>query len=94
MSEVEPNMRLADSLARGPGDLLVDLAAMTFCDVGGLALLVQSATDVAGRGIGYAVAAPLAQTRRVWADCGQRCAPGAVPHPRGRGAGHDGPPSR
>ena len=33
---------LADSLARGPCDLLVDLAAMTFCDVRGLAMLVQA----------------------------------------------------
>jgi anti-anti-sigma factor len=57
---------LADSLARGPCDLLVDLAAMTFCDVRGLAMLVQAGATAAERGIGYAVAAAPRQLRRVW----------------------------
>jgi anti-anti-sigma factor len=58
---------LADSLARGPCDLLVDLAAMTFCDVRGLTMLVQGGATAAERGIGYAVAAAPGQVRRVWA---------------------------
>lgn len=58
---------LADSLARGPCDLLVDLAAMTFCDVRGLTMLVQAGATAAERGVGYAVAAAPRQARRVWA---------------------------
>ena len=57
---------LADSLARGPCDLLVDLAAMTFCDVRGLAMLVQAGSTAAERGVGYAVAAAPRQVRRIW----------------------------
>jgi anti-anti-sigma factor len=57
---------LADSLARGPCDLLVDLAAMTFCDVRGLSMLVQAGATAAERGVGYAVAAAPRQLRRVW----------------------------
>lgn len=57
---------LADSLARGPRDLIVDLAAMTFCDVRGLRLLVQTGDPAAARGIGYAVASAPAQTQRAW----------------------------
>jgi anti-anti-sigma factor len=57
---------LADSLARGPCDLLVDLAAMTFCDVRGLSMLVQVGATAAERGVGYAVAAAPRQVRRVW----------------------------
>jgi anti-anti-sigma factor len=56
---------LADSLARGPCDLIVDLASMTFCDIRGLALLVQ--TDATATGISYAIAAAPDQARRVWA---------------------------
>jgi anti-anti-sigma factor len=58
---------LADSLARGPCDLLVDLAAMTFCDVRGLTMLVQAGTTAAEHGVGYAVAAAPRQARQVWA---------------------------
>lgn len=58
---------LADSLARGPCDLIVDLAAMTFCDVRGLTLLVQTGATAAGSGIGYVLAAAPDQARRVWA---------------------------
>jgi len=57
---------LADSLARGPCDLVVDLAAMTFCDVRGLTMLVQAGVTAAERGVGYAVAAAPQQARRVW----------------------------
>ena len=57
---------LADSLARGPCDLLVDLAAVTFCDVRGLTMLVQAGATAAECGIGYAVAAAPRQLRRVW----------------------------
>jgi len=57
---------LTDSLARGPCDLLVDLAAMTFCDVRGMTLLVQAGASAAERGIGYAVAATPHQVNRVW----------------------------
>jgi anti-anti-sigma factor len=57
---------LADSLARGPCDLLVDLAAMTFCDVRGLAMLVQAGSTAAERGVGYAVAAAPRQVWRIW----------------------------
>jgi anti-anti-sigma factor len=57
---------LADSLARGPCDLLVDLAAMTFCDVRGLTMLIQAGVTAAEHGIGYAVAAAPRQARRVW----------------------------
>jgi STAS domain len=57
---------LADSLAQGPCDLLIDLAAMTFCDVRGLAMLVQAGATAAECGIGYAVAAAPRQLRRVW----------------------------
>jgi anti-sigma B factor antagonist len=58
---------LADSLARGPCDLLIDLAAVTFCDVRGMTMLVQAGATAAERGIGYAVAAAPRQPRRVWA---------------------------
>lgn len=61
---------LTDSLARDPCDLLVDLAAVTFCDVRGLTLLVQTGPTAAERGIGHAVAAPPEQARRVWAALG------------------------
>ena len=57
---------LADSLARGPCDLLVDLAAMAFCDVRGLRMIVQVGATAAERGVGYAVAAAPRQVRRVW----------------------------
>ena len=57
---------LADSLARGPCDLLIDLAAMTFCDVRGLAMLVQAGATAAECEVGYAVAAAPRQLRRVW----------------------------
>lgn len=57
---------LADSLARGPSDLIVGLAAMTFCDVGGLRLLIETGASAAGSGIGYAVAGAPAQASRVW----------------------------
>jgi anti-anti-sigma factor len=58
---------LADSLARGPCDLIVDLAAMTFCDARGLTLLMQTGATAAGSGIGYALAAAPDQARRLWA---------------------------
>jgi len=57
---------LADSLARGPCDLLIDLSAMTFCDVRGMAMLVQAGATAAERGVGFAVAAAPRQLRRVW----------------------------
>ena len=57
---------LADSLARGPCELVVDLAAMTFCDLRGLRLLVETGATAAGSGIGYAVAGVPAQTGKVW----------------------------
>ena len=57
---------LADSLARGPCELIVDLAAMTFCDLDGLRLLVETDATAAGSGIGYAVAGVPAQTGKVW----------------------------
>lgn len=57
---------LADSLARGPTDVIVDLAAMTFCGVRGLTLLVQCRGIAVERGIGYAVAAASAQANRIW----------------------------
>lgn len=56
---------LSDSLASAPHDLIVDLAGMTFCYLGGLKLLVETATTAAGLGIGYAVAALPAQPHRV-----------------------------
>jgi hypothetical protein len=56
---------LADSLARAPCDLLVDLAAMTFCDVRGLTMLVQATATAGERGIGYAVTAAPRQLSRV-----------------------------
>jgi anti-anti-sigma factor len=57
---------LADSLARGPCALVVDLAALTFCDVGGLRLLVESGIGAAGQEIGYAVADVPAQVELAW----------------------------
>ncbi|MFC4945159.1 STAS domain-containing protein [Pseudonocardia sp. GCM10023141] len=57
---------LADSLARGPCALLIDVAAMTFCDVRGLTLLVQTAATATERGIDYAITAAPRQARRVW----------------------------
>jgi anti-sigma B factor antagonist len=57
---------LADSLARGPCELVVDLAAMTFCDLRGLRLLVETTATAAGSGIGYAVAGVPAHTGKVW----------------------------
>jgi anti-anti-sigma factor len=57
---------LDDSLARGPCDLVVDLAAMTFCGVRGLDLLVRAGITAADLGIGYSVAAAPARTCRMW----------------------------
>jgi len=57
---------LSDSLARGPRELIVDLAAMTFCDLDGLRLLVETGATAGGRGIGYAVAGVPTQSGKVW----------------------------
>jgi anti-anti-sigma factor len=57
---------LADSLARGPCDILVDLAAVTFCDVRGLTMLVQAGATAGQCGVGYAVTAAPRQLSRVW----------------------------
>lgn len=57
---------LADSVARDPCDVIVDLSAMTFCDVRGMAALVEAGATAAGRGIAYGVAAAPALVNRVW----------------------------
>ena len=57
---------LADGFARGPREVIVDLAAMTFCDLGGLRLLAETGATAAGSGIGYAVAGVPTQTGKVW----------------------------
>lgn len=54
-------------LARQPSHLLVDLATVTFCDVGGMALLVETGATAAGHGIGYAVSGAPRQVENVWA---------------------------
>lgn len=58
---------LADSLARGPCHLVIDIAAVTFCSVRGLTLLVQTAAAAAERRTGYAVSGASAQINRIWA---------------------------
>jgi len=86
---------LADSLARGPCDLLIDLSAMTFCDVRGMAMLVQAGATAAERGVGYAVDGAPRQVGAGVADVvdGRRTT-GAVSQYRGRGAGRADAPVR
>lgn len=55
---------LADSLARSPCDLIIDLSAMTFCGVRGMTVLVQTGATAARCGAGYALAAAPGQVRR------------------------------
>ena len=57
---------LSEGLARGPCELIVDLAAMTFCDLDGLRLLVETGATAGGSGIGYAVADVPTHTGKVW----------------------------
>jgi len=57
---------LTGGLARGSCHLLVDLAELTFCDVRGLALLIQANHTAVGQGTGYAVSAASSQATRVW----------------------------
>lgn len=57
---------LTSGLARRPCHLLVDLAELTFCSVGGLGLLVQARRTAAGQGTGYSVTAASRQANRAW----------------------------
>lgn len=57
---------LTGILARRPRDLLVDLAGLTFCDVRGLALLVEAGRTAGSHGTGYALSAAPRQAHRVW----------------------------
>lgn len=50
--------------AHPPSHLLIDMSGLTFCDVGGLALLVQAGSTAAAAGIGYAVSGPSYQADR------------------------------
>lgn len=53
-------------LRGAPAHVVVDLAAMSFCGLHGLALLVSAAADAAARGVGFSVCGASAQAVRVW----------------------------
>ncbi|MHA6783299.1 STAS domain-containing protein [Pseudonocardia saturnea] len=53
-------------LAHQPSHLLVDLSGVTFCDVRGMALLVETGATAAGHGIGCAISGAFRQIDRAW----------------------------
>lgn len=53
-------------LDQRPYHLVVDLAALSFCDGQGLDELVTAACTAARNGTGYAISAPSAQADRLW----------------------------
>ena len=57
---------LADSVARGPCHLVVDLAGLTFCSARGLTLLVGAGRTAGGQGTGYAVTGASGLVIRLW----------------------------
>jgi anti-sigma B factor antagonist len=57
---------LADSLARRPRHLVVDLAGLTFCSAGGHTLLVGAGRTAGGQGTGYAVTGVSGLVIRLW----------------------------
>ncbi len=61
-----------EALTRKPRHLVVDLAAVTFCWVQGLALLAETAAVATGNGTGYALSGLPASLRRhvnlLWGD--------------------------
>jgi anti-sigma B factor antagonist len=72
LNQPELQTALADTLTRRPRHLVVDLAAVTFCWVQGLALLAETAAIATGNGTGYALSGlPAALWRHVnllWGD--------------------------
>ena len=72
LSQPELQTALTDTLADRPRHLVVDLAAVTFCWVQGLALLAETAAVATGNGTGYALSGLPAPLRRhvdlLWGD--------------------------
>ncbi len=70
----QPELRtaLTEALTRKPRHLVVDLAAVTFCWVQGLALLAETAAVATGNRTGYALSGLPASLRRhvnlLWGD--------------------------
>ncbi|HET9564535.1 MAG TPA: STAS domain-containing protein, partial [Mycobacterium sp.] len=72
LSQPELQTTLTDTLTGRPRHLVVDLAAVTFCWVQGLALLAETAAIATGNGTGYALSGLSASLRRyvnlLWGD--------------------------
>ena len=72
LSQPELQTALTDTLTGRPRHLVVDLAAVTFCWVQGLALLAETAAVATGNGTGYALSGLPASLRRhvnlLWGD--------------------------
>ena len=60
---------LDDSLDQHPGQLVIDLARMTFCSVRGLDLLTMTGRIAAGNPTGYAVSGASPWLERIWMLC-------------------------
>jgi anti-anti-sigma regulatory factor len=72
LNHAELQAALKDSLDGTPSYLVVDLSAVTFCWVQGLALLIETETLATANGTGYALSALPACIRRhctiLWGD--------------------------
>jgi anti-anti-sigma factor len=72
VNQPELQTALADTLTGRPQNLVVDLAAVTFCWVQGLALLADTAEIATANGTGYALSGLPAPIRRhvtlLWGD--------------------------
>ena len=64
LNQPELQTALTDTLTGRPRHLVVDLAAVTFCWVQGLALLAETAAIATGNGTGYALSGLPAPLRR------------------------------
>ena len=72
LNQPELQTALTDTLTGRPRHLVVDVAAVTFCWVQGLALLAETAAIATGNGTGYALSGLPASLRRyvdlLWGD--------------------------